>query len=128
MALQLELLPGELAVSRLDPGDPVPAWALDGPGLVSITRTPSELSLVTGAEAVPPGVVSAADWRAFALTGTFDFALTGILASLLVPLADAGVGIFAFSTYDTDYLMVREADLESAVAALRTAGHAVTTA
>lgn len=124
-ALKLELLAGELAVSRLDPDDAVPAWAADGPGLMSVTRTANELSLVSNAAAVPPGVVSTRDWRAFALVGTFDFALTGILVALLAPLADASVGIFAFSTYDTDYVMVRAGDVEPATAALRAAGHDV---
>jgi len=114
-------------VSRLGPHDPVPAWAAQAPGLLSITRTGDELSLVTAQAAVPAGddVVSTPGWRAFALAGTFDFALTGILVSILEPLAAAGVGIFAFSTYDTDYVMVRDEDVDRAVATLRAAGHTV---
>jgi hypothetical protein len=125
VTLELRLLDDRLAVSRLGPQDAVPAWAAEATGLVSITRTADELSLVTRDDVVPAGVVRASGWRALALVGTFDFALTGILVALLAPLADAGIGIFAFSTFDTDYVMVREADVEPATAALRAAGHDV---
>jgi len=57
--------------------------------------------------------------------GPLDFALTGILASLTGPLAEAGVSIFSVSTYDTDYLLVAEHDLERGIAALERAGHTV---
>jgi len=121
----LVLLDDDLAVSRLAPDAQIPSWASDAPGLLSITRTANELTLVTAVAAVPDGVVSTPGWRAFALEGIFDFALTGILLAVLAPLADAGIGIFAFSTYETDYVMVRQADVGPATAALRAAGHEV---
>jgi hypothetical protein len=127
VSFTLTLLDDRLAVSRLDAREPVPDWASKAPGLLSITRTAHELSLVTAASAVPAGgdVVAAAGWRAFALEGTFDFALTGVLVAILAPLAQAGIGIFAFSTYDTDHVMVREDDVDRAAASLRAAGHTV---
>jgi hypothetical protein len=64
-------------------------------------------------------------WRALKLRGPFPFSATGILASVLSPLAEAEVPIFAVSTFDTDYVLVPEARLEKAVAALRAAGHTV---
>jgi hypothetical protein len=64
-------------------------------------------------------------WRAFKVAGPLDFSLTGILAALSVPLATARIGLFAIATFDTDYVLVREADLEQAKAALRAAGHRV---
>jgi hypothetical protein len=102
----------------------IPAWAF-GPGYFSVTRTADELSIVTRQEAPPYGVLSEPDWRCLKLEGQFDFALTGILASLATPLADAGVGIFVMSTYNTDYVMVKQADLTQAIAALQAAGHTV---
>jgi uncharacterized protein len=66
-------------------------------------------------------------WRALVVRGPLDFALTGVLASLATPLAEAGVSIFALSTYDTDYVLVREAQLRDAVAALAAAGNDVAT-
>ncbi len=64
-------------------------------------------------------------WRGLKVAGPLDFALTGVLASLAGPLAEAGVSIFAISTYDTDYLFVREEQLGAAIDALRRAGFAI---
>jgi hypothetical protein len=122
--LTLDALPERFAICRLDPASPVPAWAEGGP-LVSITRTAAELSIVCRLAAVPAGVQSEGPWRALALRGPIPFAVTGVLASLTAPLAAARISLFAISTYDTDYLLVREADVDGAVAALRSAGHQV---
>jgi hypothetical protein len=123
--MDLALTHDTLAVCQL-PGDaPVPAWALDARSLVSITRTPEELSIVCRAELVPATVKQEAGWRAFRIEGPLDFGLTGILASVLEPLAQAGVSIFAVSTYNTDHVLVREAKLDAAIEALRAAGHRV---
>lgn len=124
MTLTLDALPGHFSICRLDPGSPVPAWAEGGP-LVSITRTAAELSIVCSLAAVPPGAQSEGPWRALALRGPIPFSVTGVLASLTAPLAAARISLFAISTYDTDYLLVGEADFDGAVAALRSAGHQV---
>jgi uncharacterized protein len=121
--MRLHVLDAPLAIARLDPDARVPAWAsLDTP-LSCITRTPSELSIVCADECVPAEVRCERGWRALAVEGQLDLSLTGVLASLATPLARAGVAIFAISTFDTDYVLVREAQLELAVAALRGAGH-----
>ncbi|MEA2380663.1 MAG: uncharacterized protein QOH72_634 [Solirubrobacteraceae bacterium] len=75
---------------------------------------------------VPDGARAESGWRALGVDGPLDFALTGVLAAVAVPLAEAGVSIFAVSTYDTDYVLVRADRLPDAVAALRGAGHSVT--
>jgi hypothetical protein len=119
--------PGALAVARLDGGAPAPEWAsasADGP-LVALVRTTAELAVVCAEGAVPAGVRAARGWRALEVSGPLDLALTGVLASLAAPLADAGVPIFAVSTYDTDYVLVPGARLPDALAALRAAGHRV---
>jgi hypothetical protein len=121
--LRLAALPGEFAVSRLDPGAAVPAWAA-GP-FVSVTRTAEELSVVCPRPAVPDIVRCEPGWRCLRVHGPLDLALVGVLASLAGPLADAGVAVFAVSTFDTDYLLVKAADLARATDALRRAGHAV---
>lgn len=123
-SLRLELLPGSFAVCRLDAGAPVPGWAASG-RFVSITRTDAELSLVCPEESLPPDVRAEPGWRCLRVKGPLGFGLTGILASLAVPLASSGVSIFVVSTYDTDYLMVQRRDLERALDALRRAGHAI---
>jgi hypothetical protein len=122
--LTLEVLPETLAICRLDPSAPLPPWAEAG-AFHSATRTPGELSIVCRDDAAPAGVTANRGWRAIAVGGTLDFALTGILASLAAPLATAGVSIFAVSTHDTDYVLVPEGTLARAVAALTAAGHRV---
>jgi len=91
-----------------------------------VTRTADELSLVCAESAVPRAVECEPGWRLFKIEGPLDFALAGILASVAQPLAEAGVTIFAISTYDTDYVMVKAQDLERAVQTLAAAGHRVT--
>ena len=127
MGHALRVLPGELAVARLAADAPVPGWASLAPadGLVAITRTARELSVVCPDGDVPAGVTAERGWRALEVLGPLDLALTGILAALVAPLADHGVAIFAIATYDTDYVLVRTAQLDAALAALRGAGHRV---
>ncbi|HEX2103087.1 MAG TPA: ACT domain-containing protein [Solirubrobacteraceae bacterium] len=123
--LDLRVLPGALAVARLHPDEPPPAWAAPAGALHALVRTAGELSIVCADQAVPPGVRAERGFRAIAVAGPLDFGLTGVLAALAVPLAEAGVPIFAVSTYDTDHLLVRAARLDAAIAALRAAGHRV---
>lgn len=122
--LELTVLPDRLGVARLDAREALPSWALEGP-FFSITRTGRELSLVCREAGVPPDVRAESAFRALEVSGPLDLALTGILSSLLEPLAEARISVFAISTYDTDYVLVREADLERAVRALRQAGHRI---
>jgi uncharacterized protein len=122
--LSLSVMPGRLAICRLPPGSVMPEPPA-GPGLWSVTRTADELSLVLPEEARRPEWQAETGWRALRVDGTLDLALTGILAALATPLAEAGVSLFAVSTFDTDYLLVRERDLDKAAVALTAAGHTV---
>lgn len=124
MTLTLSILPGEYAVSRLDPGDSPPAWAMRGE-FWTVSRTTDELSALCRADLVPGDVQTQKGWAALKLHGPFEFTLTGVLASVLNPLKDAGIGIFAVSTFDTDYVLVAEEKLEAAVRVLVEAGHQV---
>lgn len=119
--LSLQWLPGDLAVCRLDAGLRLPQ--LDGGGLVAMVRTAEELSVVCPMADAPTGAKVEGPWRAFRVAGTLDFSLTGILARIAVPLAEAGVSIFAVSTFDTDYVLVRAEAASQAQAALTAAGH-----
>lgn len=125
-SLTLTVLDQSLAVVRLEPDAPVPGW-LPTSGFTTVTRNDDELSIVCAAAAVPADAALAVEpgWVALKLEGPFAFTLTGILAAVLDPLADAGVGIFAISTYDTDYVLVADAQRDAAVDALRAAGHTV---
>ena len=127
--LDLAVLPGDYAICRLPAGSPFPAGLIEaaaaGPDVISVTWTPSEISIICAADQAPAGGVVNVPWRCLRVNGPVNLALTGILASLVNPLADARVNIFAFSTFDTDYLLVKAEDLPQAVAALRAAGHTV---
>ncbi len=120
--LTLSILPDRLAICRMEPDDPIPEWANCG-GFAAITRTPEELSIVCSDSGIPDGIRCERAWRGFKVQGPLDFSLTGILASLAVPLARANITIFAVSTFDTDYLLVKEEDLARAVSVLEEMGH-----
>ncbi|MBF4510649.1 MAG: ACT domain-containing protein [Aeromicrobium sp.] len=124
MTLDLVVLPGVLAVCRIAAGSPVPGW-VEGDTLVSVTRTAEELSIVCDASAVPETVTAESGWRAIQVSGPLEFGLTGVLSSLAGPLAAAGVPIFALSTFDTDYILVKETALAEAVAVLSAASHRI---
>ena len=116
--------PERYAVVRLDPDDDVPAWTEVG-AVSSVTRTASELSIVCVEAAVPTEASAERGWRMLEVAGPLAFTLTGVLSSLTVPLAAAEIPLFVISTFETDYLLVREPNLARAAAALRDAGHAV---
>jgi hypothetical protein len=120
----LTVLGERLSICRLDAGEEVPAWAT-GASFFSVTRTRDELSVVCPEDVVPEGISRERDWRALKLEGPFDLSMVGILASLASPLAEAGASIFAVSTFDTDYVLVREEQLDLAVDTLRASGHRV---
>ncbi len=125
--LAIDVRPGEYVVARLAPDAPIPANLLDPgePVLISITRTPEELSVICPAGLVPSGATVEEGWRLLTVRGPLAFTLTGIIAALSSELAAAGVALFSLSTFDTDHVLVRATELERAVKALRESGHEV---
>ncbi|SFQ06168.1 hypothetical protein SAMN05421810_104346 [Amycolatopsis arida] len=125
--LGIDVRPGDYAVARLDPAAPVPAGLLDaaGAGLVSVTRTAEELSVVCPAERAPAEAEVERGWRLLSVRGPLAVTLTGVIAALSSELAAAGVALVTVSTFDTDHILVRAGDLTRAVAALRAAGNEV---
>ena len=123
-SLTLDLVPGSYAICRWGPGESLPAWVMHGE-FFSVTRTPAELSAVCDVGVVPSGIKAEGPWRVLAVRGPLDFNITGVLAALAAPLATAGISIFAVSTYDTDYVLVRDRELDRAVRVLREAGHII---
>jgi uncharacterized protein len=119
--LSLELLGERLAVCRLMAGEAIPE-SLGRSSFFCVTKTKDELSIVCEEAYAPTAAKVNGGWRALRVAGTLDFSLTGILASLAAPLAGAKVSIFAISTFDTDYLLVKDAELRRATEALRAAG------
>jgi hypothetical protein len=123
--LDLVLLPDDYAVCRLDPAAAVPSGLDAGKGVVSVTWTEAEISIICPAAQAPTDATVNAPWRCFRVNGPLDLALTGIMAALVDPLAQARVNVFVFSTYDTDYVLVPAVRLSEARAALAAAGHRI---
>jgi len=121
---ELTLLPDTLAICRLSPDAAIPGWAFAS-NFYSITRTADELSVVCHQANVPDNIQSEADWRGLKVQGPLAFSMVGVMASLTAPLAAASISIFVVSTFDTDYLLVKQAHLEPAIAALAAAGHSI---
>lgn len=118
--MQLQIIPGSFAVCRLAEDALLRAtgdfWFL--------SRTDEELSLVCRSESIPESAQRTEDgWRMFRVCGALDFSLTGVLAELSRVLAEARISIFAVSTYDTDYILVKADQFARATAALRASGH-----
>lgn len=117
------LLPDLYAVVRFDANAQLPDGLFAASGFVSITRTADELSIVCAESAAPAGASAERDWIAIKLRGPFAFEQVGVLAGFTAPLARAGVSVFAISTFDTDYVLIRAAQRQAALDALRSAGH-----
>ena len=125
-SLSLRVIQPTLAIVRLPPGSDLPWWAEASGEFLSFARTPDETSVVCEERRVPEGVHVERGYRGLRVEGTVLFEAIGVLASLAVPLADAGISIFVMSTFDTDYVLVREDQLEEAIDVLRRAGYSVT--
>jgi hypothetical protein len=119
--LALRQIPGSFAICRLPAGTPLPGW-FSADGFASASWSADEVSITCLASHVPHDVQCERDWRCLMLQGPFAFELTGILLQVLRPLADAGIGIFAVSTFDTDYVLVKQHAFEAAKRALVESG------
>ena len=123
--LALTVLHDHFALCRLPVDAEVPAWVTHAAAFLTVSRTPTELSIVADERAVPAELDARRGYRALRVEGPLPLELVGVLAALATPLAAAGVPIFPIATYDTDYLFVPGVELDRAVAALVAAGHRV---
>jgi len=126
--MNLSLHKDRYAVCQLPPEASVPEGIPIPAGFLSITRTNEELSIVCAESTVPVGVKQEPGWRMFKVEGPLAFGLTGVLASITAPLAEAQISVFSIATFNTDYVLVKEAQVAEAVRALQAAGHTVKTA
>jgi len=124
--MNLKVIDGTFAIVRLEPAAEAPPLPLGASGLVSVTRTRDELSILCPDELASGFARAHRGLRAIKVDQPLDSGATGVLASLAGPLAEAGVSIFVVSTFDTDYVLVSGAGLERARAALAAAGHEFT--
>ena len=122
--MKLYVLDELYAVVRCDPDAGLPGWATGG-HFWSVTRSDAELSIVCRQDDVPADASAERGWCALEVAGPLDFSLIGVAAALVDPLADAEVPVFVISTFETDYVLVRELDLPRSVEALTAAGHEV---
>lgn len=122
MRIELEILPGKFAISRLSPDANNPGWA-KGEDFVAVVRTKDELSIVCEEAYVPGGIKTEPGWRIMKVRGPLDFSLVGILANLSKILASAGISIFALSTFETDYILVKNRQFDEAVRSLKKSGY-----
>jgi uncharacterized protein len=125
MAEHLSLLPDRYAVCRLDPDAPTPDWATDS-ALSCITRSATELSVLCVQTSVPSGVTAETGWAALVVAGPLAFTAVGVLASILQPLAQAEISVFVLSSFDTDYILLKQETLTRATNVLMAAGHTIT--
>ncbi len=121
MNLTLLLLPDRLAVCQLDPDSPFPDWA-QGHHLLTLTRTTDELSIVCENASVPENITAERGWRALKVQGQLNFSLVGIIAALATTLAEAEISIFTLSTFNTDYILLKDHNLSQGLKALRKSG------
>jgi hypothetical protein len=123
LKLALSLLPETLAIAHLPVGTTLPSWLADwlswDDSVVSVSRTQDEISVICRSDRVPADVEAEHGWRVFKVAGPLSLSLTGVLMRLLSPLAEAGVPILALSTFDTDYVLVRDGRVPEATTALR---------
>jgi hypothetical protein len=124
--LTLSILKGRFAICRLSASAEIPRPSLNEV-FFSTTRTSDELSIVCPEESAPAEGRCEKGWQCLKVQGPLDFSMTGVMASLAMPLSEAGVSIFSVSTFDTDYLLVKATDLERAILALNKAGHSIQT-
>jgi hypothetical protein len=120
----LHVLDGPFSIHRLAPGAEIPAAVLTCT-VHWIARTDEETSIVCPSSLTVTGARTEPGWSCIKVIGPVDFAVTGLLADLSRLLADAGISIFALSTFDTDYLLVPENRIDEAVTVLRRAGYGV---
>ena len=110
--LSLAILLDRLAICRLEPNQQIPDWVYSkGKCFFSLCKTSEELSIICSQDLVPDHIKVEKDWRALEIQGSLPFTMTGVLTSILNPLAENQISILAISTFDTDYVFVKEKDL-----------------
>ena len=115
--LTMKLLKEKYGVCRLDKAELIPQWTTVS-DFFSVTKTSDELSIICNENNIPSGIKCEKNWRVLKIEGPLDFSLIGILAAITAILAQKSISIFAVSTYDTDYILVKDKNIDNAIAAL----------
>ena len=122
MKLKLNILADHFTIHRFPPNHEIPKQIYENQ-FCSISKTEDELSIVCSSSVLPGSNISETGWFCIKVLGPLDFSLTGILADISAVLAKASVSIFAISTFDTDYVLVKSEKLPVARNALQKAGY-----
>ena len=118
------LIDGVFSLCRLAPEDAIPSWALSS-GFYTISKTDDELSVVCESQYVPAFIKQDGNWRLLKIAAILDLFLTGITAKFSTALGNAGVNLCVIATYQTDYILVKQEKLQTAITALQDAGFIV---
>lgn len=116
--LTLRVLDKTYAVCSLSKGEEIPVWALSG-DFLSITKTEEELSIVCEEKNVRQGIKYEGNWRILKIEGPLGFSLVGILAKIANIMSENNISIFAISTYDTDYILIKQGNINKSVEVLK---------
>jgi uncharacterized protein len=122
--LDITIMPSRFAICQLRKDEPLPAWVFQS-SFYSVSKTADELSVVCEEHLVRGEVKKSTGWRLLKINAVLDLSLTGITAQFSTTLAKAGVNLSVIATYNTDYILVEEVKLETAIEALRGAGFVV---
>ena len=112
--LTMKVLAEKFGVCRLNKNALIPEW-VGASNFYSVTKTSDELSIVCSQASIPSDIKCEKDWRILKIEGPLEFSLIGILSSISTILAKEGISIFAISTYDTVYILVKEKDIDNAI-------------
>ncbi len=123
--MKLILLAGNFSVCRFGADERIPDGIFAEPGFASVTRTAGEISVVRESSLAPCAPREESGWRMLMVEGPLDFGMVGVMSSICAPFAAAGVSVFTLSTFDTDYILLKETSLDRAVGALSEAGFEV---
>ena len=124
MEINLTVTDGLYGIIKLPPDAIIPQWALEA-AFSSITRTNDELSIVAGSQCIPKDLDADAVWRVIYVNGVLDFSLTGIIAQISSVLAKNSISVFVISTYNTDYILIKQNNLDKAVHTLKENGYGI---
>ena len=117
--LKIISIDGLFGICKLEKGTKIPRWAVTKDSLYSITKTADELSVVCPQHRIPYTIKAEKGWKALKIEGPLDFSLTGVLESILRPLANLKISVFVHSTYETDYLFIKQNQFDRVITELK---------
>lgn len=123
MTFNLTVLEKKYSIYKFKQGSVLPEWVYSSE-FCSVTSTSDELSVVTVQnDHISDWIAVSKDWRIFRIEGPLDFSLIGVIADISAILKEARISVFIISTYDTDYILVKEKDLNTSIDSLQNKGY-----